>query len=263
MLISVSNHNGETFTNFQVFAITDFDNLKYPESAKIPAEKYCKALEGIGIDGAHYLFTESGMKGYHVWVFFDEAIPSTTVEKFQAKVFELCGFQQTDAHKWLYLPDGYDRSRPLDEQDHTVVETLAALGEGLMLKALFSMHPKNHERFELPYTLEKALARRTSDPQTDEDFAEAEAIIRGVCRAEDALIDSGLCRNEVNRRVRLIALPLTLVGNIVQYTLEEPIYFLLAPVPDSVGLSLEEQRYLAQRQEAWRQYFAGERKLVQ
>ncbi len=63
--------------------------------------------------------------------------------------------------------------------------------------------------------------------------------------------------------IRLIALPLTLVGNIVQYTLEEPIYFLLAPVPDSVGLSLEEQRYLAQRQEAWRQYFAGERKLVQ
>jgi hypothetical protein len=62
---------------------------------------------------------------------------------------------------------------------------------------------------------------------------------------------------------RLIALPLTLVGNILQYTLEEPAYFLLSGVPEAVGLSLEEQRYLAQRQEAWRQYFAGERKLVQ
>ena len=63
--------------------------------------------------------------------------------------------------------------------------------------------------------------------------------------------------------LRLIALPLTLAGNVLQYTLEEPAYFLLAPVPEGVGLSLEEQRYLAQRQEAWRQYFAGERRLVQ
>jgi hypothetical protein len=63
--------------------------------------------------------------------------------------------------------------------------------------------------------------------------------------------------------LRLIALPLTLAGNILQYTLEEPAYFLLLPVPEAVGLSLEEQRYLAQRQEAWRQYFAAERKLVQ
>jgi hypothetical protein len=30
-----------------------------------------------------------------------------------------------------------------------------------------------------------------------------------------------------------------------------------------VGLSLEERRYLDQRQEAWRQYLAGERPAVQ
>ncbi len=63
--------------------------------------------------------------------------------------------------------------------------------------------------------------------------------------------------------LRLIALPLHLAGTIVQYTLVEPAYFLLAPMPQAVGLSLEERRYLEQREEAWRQYFAGERPLVQ
>ncbi len=63
--------------------------------------------------------------------------------------------------------------------------------------------------------------------------------------------------------LRLVALPLHLVGNIVKYTVVEPAYFLLMQAPEAVGLSLEERRYLEQRQEAWRQYFAGERRLVQ
>jgi hypothetical protein len=61
---------------------------------------------------------------------------------------------------------------------------------------------------------------------------------------------------------RLVALPLHLAGNVLQYGLVEPFYFLLTPVPDAVGLSLEEQRYLAERQEAWRQYLQGERPAV-
>jgi len=62
---------------------------------------------------------------------------------------------------------------------------------------------------------------------------------------------------------RVIALPVHFVGNLVQYLVVEPISFFLAPVPEAVGLSLEEQRYIEQRQEAWRQYFAGERRMVQ
>lgn len=61
---------------------------------------------------------------------------------------------------------------------------------------------------------------------------------------------------------RLVALPLHLAGNALQYGVVEPLYFLLAPVPEAVGLSLEEQRYLAERQEAWRQWLAGERPAV-
>jgi len=63
--------------------------------------------------------------------------------------------------------------------------------------------------------------------------------------------------------LRLIALGINSFGNFTQYVFVEPFYFFLAPVPDLVGLSLEERRYLDQRQEAWRQYLAGERPAVQ
>ena len=63
--------------------------------------------------------------------------------------------------------------------------------------------------------------------------------------------------------LRLIALGINSFGNFTQYVIVEPFYFFLAPVPDLVGLSLEERRYLDQRQEAWRQYLAGERPAVQ
>jgi hypothetical protein len=62
---------------------------------------------------------------------------------------------------------------------------------------------------------------------------------------------------------RMIALGVHFAGNVLQYTVVEPIYFLLTPMPEAVGLSLEERGYLEQRQEAWSQYLAGERKAVQ
>ena len=50
---------------------------------------------------------------------------------------------------------------------------------------------------------------------------------------------------------RLVALPLHAVGNVLQYTVIEPFYFAMNAIPDFVGLSLEEQQYIKQRQEAW------------
>jgi hypothetical protein len=48
-------------------------------------------------------------------------------------------------------------------------------------------------------------------------------------------------------------------GNMVQYGMMEPGYFLFsAPFPEFTGLSLEERRYLAEREEAWAKYFAGQ-----
>ncbi len=56
---------------------------------------------------------------------------------------------------------------------------------------------------------------------------------------------------------RLVALPLHFVGNIVRYGFIEPFYFAMNTMPDAVGLSLEEQRYLQERQEVWaREYEA-------
>jgi hypothetical protein len=63
--------------------------------------------------------------------------------------------------------------------------------------------------------------------------------------------------------LRMIALGFNFTGNVFQYTAAEPFYFLLAPVPELVGLSLEERRYLEQRKEAWRGYLAGERPALQ
>jgi hypothetical protein len=59
--------------------------------------------------------------------------------------------------------------------------------------------------------------------------------------------------------LRVISLGFYAAGNIVQYGLMEPFYFLFAaPVPEFVGLSLEERRYLAERQEAWVTYRVAE-----
>jgi hypothetical protein len=63
--------------------------------------------------------------------------------------------------------------------------------------------------------------------------------------------------------LRVIGLGFHAVGNVAQYTVVEPFYFLFAaPVPEFVGLSLEERRYLAERQEAWGQYWSGERPAI-
>ena len=50
---------------------------------------------------------------------------------------------------------------------------------------------------------------------------------------------------------RLAALPLSLAGNILRYTLVEPFYFAMNTIPDAVGLEQDEQDYLKDRQEAW------------
>ena len=63
--------------------------------------------------------------------------------------------------------------------------------------------------------------------------------------------------------LRMISLGVNFVGNLTQYVAVEPFYFMMAPLPELVGLSLEERRYLEQRKEAWEQYFAGQRPAVQ
>ena len=63
--------------------------------------------------------------------------------------------------------------------------------------------------------------------------------------------------------LRLMALGFNFAGSVAQYTVAEPFYIMLAPVPELVGLSLEERRYIEQRKEAWRAYLANERPAVQ
>jgi hypothetical protein len=60
---------------------------------------------------------------------------------------------------------------------------------------------------------------------------------------------------------RIVALGGQVIGQVLQYAVVEPIAFALNEVPDAVGLSLEERRYLEQRKEAWKK-FIDEQKLT-
>ena len=50
---------------------------------------------------------------------------------------------------------------------------------------------------------------------------------------------------------RLVALPIYLGANILQYGVFEPFYFALNVTPKAYGLSLVEQQYLNEREAAW------------
>jgi hypothetical protein len=92
-------------------------------------------------------------------------------------------------------------------------------------------------------------------------------LLAGCATTANREDSGGLVRAEnpeyLGHPLRIIALGFNAVGNVLQYGALEPFYFLLAPLPEFYGLSVEEQRYLHQRQEAWRQYLAGERPAVQ
>jgi len=122
-------------------------------------------------------------------MFFDKPIHTTEVERFQEVILKECGFAKKEEQRWIYFPPDFDPERPVDEQDYTIVETLTALGEGKMLKAIFSMQPLDLSRHEMPYSIEKILSRKAGDPQTDEDFKEAEKLVMEVekNKAEDIL----------------------------------------------------------------------------
>ena len=55
---------------------------------------------------------------------------------------------------------------------------------------------------------------------------------------------------------RLVALGMHATGNILRYSVVEPLYFLMNTMPDFVGLSLDEREYIQQRQDAWAHAYA-------
>ncbi len=55
--------------------------------------------------------------------------------------------------------------------------------------------------------------------------------------------------------LRLVALPVHATGNIIRYGVIEPFYFLMNTMPDFVGLSLEEQQHIQDRQDAWKRWY--------
>lgn len=89
----------------------------------------------------------------------------------------------------------------------------------------------------------------------------------GGCATQQLATNEGMptARNPeyFGHPLRLITLPLHFAGNVIQYGFVEPFYFLMATAPEAVGLNLQEQRYLAERQAAWEKFLAGERSMVE
>lgn len=57
--------------------------------------------------------------------------------------------------------------------------------------------------------------------------------------------------------LRLFSLGVHVAGNVTQFAFVDPLYFVLSPMPDLVGLSLEERRYIELRQQALLHPFSG------
>jgi hypothetical protein len=53
---------------------------------------------------------------------------------------------------------------------------------------------------------------------------------------------------------RLAALGFHLAGNILQYAVIEPFYFVMNTIPDAVGLEPAEQQYIEARRQAWAEW---------
>jgi|TARA_Y100000034_G_scaffold69923_1_gene84392 hypothetical protein len=210
IVISMSNHDGNNFTNFQSFAIFDFDNEKHPEAAKEPLKIISSIImQDLNLEILH---SDSGGKGYHIWLFFTSPIFAKEVETFQDKILERCaekvnttdndgefktGFLKESSEKWAYFTKDcpYDKTRPIINKDNpelnqkfTEVEFLTSLGDGKMLKAILSKHPKYTDRYELPMTLTDIETHNRSTPITDEDFNQAYELLLNTKKNDYRLI---------------------------------------------------------------------------
>jgi len=87
IILSVSNHDGSDFNNFQSFGIYDFDNSKNPEKSKEPLEIIARKHDEANVN---YLAADSGGKGYHIEFFMTAPVHSKEVEQFQDVILEMC-----------------------------------------------------------------------------------------------------------------------------------------------------------------------------
>jgi len=210
IVFSVSNHDGTSFNNFQSFGIYDFDNGDHPDKAKVPLEIIAKKHDELHVT---YLPADSGGKGYHLEFFPTAPIHTKEMEQFQNVVLEMCaqdvnkttsdgrtiGFVRLTDGEWAYFDeqDPYDPSKPImdhsnpeNNQPCTIVEFLTAVGDGKMIKAPFSRHPKYEDRMELPMTVAQIMRHDRDQPHTTEDVERACNLIKRLKRTpHERIID--------------------------------------------------------------------------
>ena len=187
--ISITNYDGNNYTDFQRFAIYDFDSDQ-PDLCKIPLAMVCEFQDSSNV---HYLNTDSGVKGYHNWVPFDASIHQDDVRKYQNWVFAslakqytteengvITGFIQLDENSWYWIPPEHpwNPQTNIKEHPHVHIETLITRGFGSMIKGIFSPHQKDRTRMSLPMTLAQIQKHDRSQPITDADIKRGENLVR-------------------------------------------------------------------------------------
>ena len=166
------------------WAVYDADNDDCPDDAKIPLKKIADEHDDLKVN---YLCLDSGKKGYHLEVFFSAPIHTREVEQFQNVIMERCaakdpGFRQLTENTWAYFTKDkpYNPKLEIKDQEHTTIEFLTSMGDGKLIKAPFSKHPKHPDRLELPMTIAQIEKQDRSEPPTVEDVKRGCNLIKRV-----------------------------------------------------------------------------------
>lgn len=164
------------YIDVQPFFVFDIDCKEDFEATKAAVVAVTAALDARGVSYETRLTTFTGKKGFRIWVFLDEPLPSATLAAFQNDVLTGAGFEQVKK-------DAYRRGL-------VVVETLILDGDGGIVKVPFSRHQdqERHDFFEVPVDAEQVQAYQRDLPPNDALIQHGIELFNKVKRLEALII---------------------------------------------------------------------------
>ena len=159
MAVSMKDFIDGGYVDTQPFFVFDIDCKEDFEATKAAVKAVAAALDARGVSPENRQVTFTGKKGFRIWVFLDEPLPSATLAAFQNDVLRGAGFEQVKK-------DAYRRGL-------VMVETLILDGDGGIVKVPFSRHQdqERHDFFEVPVDMDQVQA-------FDKDALPSDALIQ-------------------------------------------------------------------------------------
>lgn len=184
--ISVSNHDGNNFNNFQSFVLFDFDCKERPDLTKEPLVDIAEILDTVSIT---YLPSDSAGKGYHLFIYPTAPIHTKEVEQFQHIILTKAQqkkpkqYVHVSTDTWAYFSTDkpYDPNKKIKDQECVMIEFLTSIGDGKMIRPPLSKHPRL-DRVSMPMTIAQIQKHDRSSDQTTDDVKRACNLIRRLKR---------------------------------------------------------------------------------